>query len=289
MLDLAITKAWEFAEAFDVHVEPGMFVSDGFRMIWTVDREVRALNGLHADHVWLREVAADAGKEPFKCEICGAHLSAYVVVYKSPDGLYHQVGQDCSRYVESKLPKDAFKRLEIFKSIKTIDTRNGKRTILNAGEVPSWYWQLPKDQRPKFISTKPFEVHSRVRGRISRETTKKWFVTIWGESPDETLANYDAFLALKATVPAPQEQHGTGVSWSWDFKDEDTEIGEWTVTQYHGDGSKTVETGILSWDEAKKRINALAKVAYPTGTKLKMRGHDPLNPELGGRLYVAGR
>jgi hypothetical protein len=177
------TTAWTFYGAIDLHTFPGCFMGKESREFEPLPGiKVQAFNWLHAEYLAAKHIM---GGE-LKCEHCGAPLSAVACIFVDAAGNYHGVGRDCAKFIEAKIPRDAFEQLELIRSMKQITTKQGPRVVLSF-QAPIWFWAVPKETRPKFISLKPWQ------GK--RET--KWFVTIWGSSETEVLDNYAAFKALK--------------------------------------------------------------------------------------------
>jgi hypothetical protein len=176
----------------DTYPEPGSFVNSAGRSIINhpVYGDVEALNYAHADYIGLRKCVAASGDEYGRCFCCG-HYIRYAAVFQDAEQKIHMVGEDCAKFVSSKLSFDEYADKRLTKEITKLDTKLGVRYILKL-EVPAWFWEIPKHNRPKYCSMSKF--------RPKNSQFEKWYLTIWGNSESETVVNYLSLLHNRKTL-----------------------------------------------------------------------------------------
>lgn len=153
---------------------------------------VHALNWAHAEYRGLRLACERAGDEWGRCYRCGAHIR-YAVVFKDGAEHIHMVGEDCADFVRSGLSLDLFAEKRLTKEVQKRSTKHGERFVLSF-EAPQWFWNIAKASRPSFCSLSKF--------RPRNSDYDKWYVTVWGTSEAETVANYLQLLALRRSNAA---------------------------------------------------------------------------------------
>lgn len=175
------TSGWDDIDWVDLIPERGAFVSPTRSDFVIQGETVNALNWLHAHYVWLQRQVERSGEEWSQCAVCN-QIIRYAVVFRDPRGFVHIVGQDCGRLINSGLnPKKYYER-QFLERIKEIKTKNGQRFVLSL-PVPAWFWDVPKADRPKWISLKRLD--------------PGWYVTIWGETLGEVVEHYGQYKDLK--------------------------------------------------------------------------------------------
>lgn len=180
---------WDVFDWVDLIPAPGSFVSNSESAYEVHGEQIeRAANWLHAEYLWLKRQVAKSGEEWCRCAHCNANIR-YAVVFVDEHGKYHLVGQDCAAFINSHLNRSGWEEKKKLGDIKEKDTKNGKRFVLTL-DMPHWFWDIPKDQRPKFTSC--------FKGTpMGRQRSAPWYLSIWGESPSEVLTNYKTLMDMK--------------------------------------------------------------------------------------------
>jgi hypothetical protein len=80
------------------------------------------------------------------------------------------------------------------RDIKKVETKRGERFV-HSREVPQWFWDLPREQRPAFVSLSSFQ---KPPTRSERRPRKTWYLSVWGETVDEVLTHLDELEKLSA-------------------------------------------------------------------------------------------
>ncbi len=182
---------WEVVDWFDIYPGVGAFVSPTTEDYVVHGRTINALNWLHAEYLWLKQVLAESGQEFYRCCHCN-QVIRYVVVFRDPQGLYHGVGQACASFIQSGLDRTAWDEKKKLSDIK--ETKGGAFCLTLP--VPEWYWQVPKDKRPASFRT--------WKGQARGRNAAPWFLSIWGASPHEVLKNWEGLKGLRALAEDPK-------------------------------------------------------------------------------------
>jgi hypothetical protein len=57
-------------------------------------------------------------------------------------------------------------------------------------KVPAWYWNIPRQERPRFASLSKY-----TKPGPDRETI--WYLSIWGEIEGEVIDNWETLKRLR--------------------------------------------------------------------------------------------
>jgi hypothetical protein len=181
-------KGWEYVLWIDLDPLPGAWVSQ----IWhdyTIEGEtINAANYYHAEYIWLGGQVKKSGGELHVCQRCH-HAIRYAVAFRDEQGLVYHVGEDCAEFVCSQLDRKAWAEKKLLSEMKAVKTKNGERFVLSI-KVPDWFWNIPKEVRPRFTSLSKYTKPGRQKEII-------WYLSIWGETAWEVLANWDALQQLR--------------------------------------------------------------------------------------------
>lgn len=187
-------KDWEFMDWMDLNPLPGSFVSPTWDDYEVHGETIRALNWLHAEYTWLHRQIERSGEVFGVCCHCN-HFIRYAVIFRDGNGFVHMVGQACAQFIQSKLDRSEFLEKRLISEMKEVDTKRGKRFVTSM-EVPSWYWDVAREQRPKYASLSSYEKPT------GRRPVKVWKLSIWGETPGEVVENVADFRQLRRRLEA---------------------------------------------------------------------------------------
>lgn len=151
---------------------------------------VEAFNHCHAEYLACKQlVRATSGDEAWAtCAVCHHRIRFCVLCRDEQTGSHYILGRDCAGTIDSGLPTDAWDTKRKMRDVAKIETKRGTRFV-HKREVPQWFWDLPRDQRPEFVSVSKWERPAERSSRGGNKVT--WFLTVWGESVDEVLTNIE--------------------------------------------------------------------------------------------------
>jgi hypothetical protein len=181
---------WEYVDWVDLQPLPGSFVSPTYANYQVHGETIHALNYCHAEYTWLHRHVEASGEQWHQCCHCN-HYIRYAVVFRSPDGYYHIVGQDCARFINSKLDRKVWLEKEKLSQVRMVNTKNGEKAVLSI-DVPQWYWDIARENRPRFCSLSKYDKST---GRCGRTTI--WSLSIWGETPGDVFKNLETLQSLQ--------------------------------------------------------------------------------------------
>lgn len=178
------TSKWEEIDWFDLHPFPGEFIGQPGTFEFN-GKMVEGLNWSHAHHQWLKLELSLSGEPENRCSLCGQHIR-YAAIWLDEEGKVRMTGEDCSRFINSKMTKAAYKEMHAARDIKRVKIKGGteERCVLKL-DLPSPFWDIPKTERPKFVSISKFEVP--LGPRKGKEL--RWYISIWGATEGEVIDN----------------------------------------------------------------------------------------------------
>lgn len=163
---------WQEVDYYVIDFFPGIFAGNGEKKEYNIHgTKVEGFNYAHAEYLWVRNVVGD------KCVCCGHRLKHIVIFKDTATNEFKAVGRDCAVMVDAKYSKRDWKEKgRMIYKIKKVKTKNGERFTYQM-DMPYWYWDIPKDERPKFTSCSKWN--------------DKWYLTVWGQDTMEVLTNFE--------------------------------------------------------------------------------------------------
>lgn len=175
---------YEYLLDCDLQPMPGDFVSQTTRPYEIVDGEmVIGLNWYHAVYLWFVRRAYNGNQ----CTHCHAHIRYAVALRNQETGQIEIVGEQCAERLERGLDAAAWRQLKIAREIK--QSKKNERYYYST-EVEPDFWNIPKAERPAFVSLSKF--------KAPRMRMERWFMMVWGEQRFEVMENLDKLDALIA-------------------------------------------------------------------------------------------
>jgi hypothetical protein len=184
MYDQKQFEGWEYVDWVDLQPMPGSFLSFKWEDYEIGGEVFHAANYFHAHYLLLHREIDKSGEQWQSCRHCNHHIR-YAVVFRDREGRHHLIGQDCARFITSKVDRSGWAEKKLLLKITERETRVGKRFTLTF-ECPSWFWDIPKADRPAYTSV------------FKSKMTTKWMLTIWGETPGDVIKNLEQFKLVQA-------------------------------------------------------------------------------------------
>lgn len=134
-----------------------------------------------------------------RCALCNQPLRFVTVFKDEVTGDFYATGDKCAKFVEDKMPYDAFLFKEKVYSAKKVTTKNGPRFVLSFRDFPAKVWDLWKQwkqngKKPKWFSLSKYQPRDRRTGEAIGNGV--WQISIWGEDHAEIATHYRAWLNL---------------------------------------------------------------------------------------------